>query len=108
MLASLLTIPNEYIEMKEDAYDEVVYLKLVERDYKQLKARIESGKRDELVPLYHEMNDKNLLIEPHKNMSSPIKPNTLKQILIENIWYEYSKRLCSFMFGHYVIVCNSN
>lgn len=104
MLESFLTIPNEYVEMKEDRYDDFIYSKLVERDYKQNKVRIESLKIDELVPLYNEMNDKKMLISVHRNIKSFINQNVLKQILVDNIWFEYSKRLCSFMFGHYVIV----
>ena len=104
MLESYLTIPNEYVEMKADGYDDFIYSKLVERDYKQIKARIESRNIDELTALYQEMNDKKMLISVHRNISSFINQNTLKQILVDNIWFEYSKRLCSFMFGHYVIV----
>ena len=104
MVESFLTIPNEYVEMKADKYDDFLYSKLVERDYKQLKACIESSKIDELVALYHEMNDKKMLIAAHRNITSFINHNALKQILVDNIWYEYSKRLCSFMFGHYVTV----
>lgn len=104
MLDSFLTIPQEYIDMKIDGYNEELYLKLVERDYNRLKERIKSGKKDQLVPLYHEMNEKKLLIKPHGEMISPIKPKALRGILIDNIWYSYSQRLCLFMFGTYAIV----
>lgn len=104
MLDSFLTIPQEYIDMKIDGYNEELYLKLVERDYNRLKERIKTGKKEQLVPLYHEMNEKRLLIKPHRDMTSAIKPNVLRGILIDNIWYSYSQRLCLFMFGTYAIV----
>lgn len=104
MLDSFLTIPQEYIDMKIDGYNEELYLKFVERDYNRLKERIKTGKKDQLVPLYHEMCEKRLLIKPHLEMISPIKPKALRGILIDNIWYSYSQRLCLFMFGTYAIV----
>ena len=108
MIDSFLTIPQEYIGMKIDGFIEELYSQLVERDYNRLKARINAGTRDQLVPLYHEMNEKKLLINAHRNLSSFIKPNTLRQILIDNIWYEYSQRLCLFMFGNCVIVVHKH
>ena len=60
MLESFLIIPQEYINMKINGYIEELYFKLVERDYKQLNERIKTGNRDELVPLYHELKEKNL------------------------------------------------
>ena len=104
MIDSFLTIPQEYIDMKNDGYNEELYLKLVERDYYRLKERINLETKDVLVPLYHEMNEKGLLISAHRNMTPPIKPTTLRQILIDNVWYEYSQQLCAFMFDHYVII----
>lgn len=106
MFDSFLAIPQEYVDMKINGFIEELYLKLVERDYNRLKERIKAGKKDQLIPLYREMNERKLLIKPHLNMSSPIAPNTLKQILIDNIWYSYSQRLCRFMFGTYAIVIN--
>ena len=108
MLESFLIIPQEYINMKINGYIEELYFKLVERDYKRLNERIKTGKRDELVPLYHELQEKNLLINAHRNFNFFIKPNTLRQILIDNIWYEYSQKLCLFMFGNCVIVVHKH
>lgn len=104
MLDSFLTIPQEYKDMRNNGYNEEIYLKLVERDYNNLKERINTGTKDLLVPLYHEMEDNKLLIKPHRNLSTFREPEVLRGVLIDNIWHTYSQRLCLFMFGTYVII----
>lgn len=82
-----------------------IYSPMIEYEYKQLKNIISSKSRDELIKMYEDLRDNKRLITVHAHFETDeLTLNTLCDIVFSNVWFNYSSKLCLFIFSNRAVV----